>query len=361
MDSTTPLKQAKGLGSAMIDHIMKSKQFQDFAAAQQKRGQSEIKQTGGVRTISEPVDSSSYQKNIMQELAAMAADEAKQIAEYVSNGAGKDPNDDTIDPPMKKQEDKKPVAVESAPAQQTKTQDDGLGEQSIVIERFVKKNPDTWGFNGIAGMDDLKAELLESFIGPLNFKFMAEKMKKEMDSVDMDEKKKALYTKIYEEYEKYKVSIPTGLLFYGPPGTGKTFITKKLAEEMNCGFVKKSMGEMGSTYAHGTTKNIKAFFDQVKKAAETEIIIMFLDEIDSLVSTRTSNSDSHKAEEVSQFLQEFNSLAECQNLIVIAATNRPDNLDSAILRSGRFDKKVYIMPPDFKAREEMFKIYIEKE
>jgi transitional endoplasmic reticulum ATPase len=72
-------------------------------------------------------------------------------------------------------------------------------------------------------------------------------------------------------------------------------------------------------------------------------MILFLDEIDSLVSKRTSNIDANKAEEVSQFLQEFNALdEEAPNLIVIAATNRPDHLDSAILRSGRFDKKFYI-------------------
>ncbi|NCO31939.1 ATP-binding protein [bacterium] len=71
-------------------------------------------------------------------------------------------------------------------------------------------------------------------------------------------------------------------------------------------------------------------------------MILFLDEIDSLLSKRTNSIDNNKAEEVSQFLQEFNALDEAPNLIVIAATNRPDHLDSAILRSGRFDKKFYI-------------------
>ena len=150
------------------------------------------------------------------------------------------------------------------------------------------------------------------------------------------------------------------MLLYGPPGTGKTFITKKLAEEIECGFVSKNMGEFGSSYLHQTTKNIKDFFDGVKKIAENEPIILFLDEIDSLLSARTNNVDSNKAEEVSQFLQEFNALEEAKNLIVIAATNRPDHLDSAILRSGRPDKKIYIGPPDETAREELFRMYIEK-
>ncbi len=111
---------------------------------------------------------------------------------------------------------------------------------------------------------------------------------------------------------------------------------------------------------HETTKNIKAFFTGAKEAAENGPIILFLDEIDSLLSSRTQNVDANKAEEVSQFLQEFNDLATAQNLIVIAATNRPDHLDSAILRSGRLDKKIYIAPPDFTARKEMFRLYIEK-
>ena len=98
----------------------------------------------------------------------------------------------------------------------------------------------------------------------------------------------------------------------------------------------------------------------MKKIAENEPIILFLDEIDSLLSARTNNVDSNKAEEVSQFLQEFNALEEAKNLIVIAATNRPDHLDSAILRSGRLDKKIYIGPPDETAREELFRMYIEK-
>ena len=214
----------------------------------------------------------------------------------------------------------------------------------------------------MAGMTDLKRELNESFIKPLKFKFLIEKLRQnsEKNANEKSEKNTELLEKLYSEYEKFKISIPTGMLLYGPPGTGKTFITKKLAEEIECGFVSKNMGEFGSSYLHQTTKNIKDFFDGVKKIAENEPIILFLDEIDSLLSARTNNVDSNKAEEVSQFLQEFNALEEAKNLIVIAATNRPDHLDSAILRSGRLDKKIYIGPPDETAREELFRMYIEK-
>jgi SpoVK/Ycf46/Vps4 family AAA+-type ATPase len=229
---------------------------------------------------------------------------------------------------------------------------------AIEVQHFTKVEWKPWWFEAVAGMDNLKEELKDSFIKPLRFKFLVEKLRKEW--AEKKEKNHELVEKLYTEYEKFKISIPTGMLFYGPPGTGKTFITKKLAEELGCGFVSKNMWEFGSSYLHQTTKNIKDFFTAAKKAAENEPIILFLDEIDSLVSARTTNVDANKAEEVSQFLQEFNGLESAPNLIVIAATNRPDHLDAAILRSGRLDKKIYLGPPDDIARKELFKMYIEK-
>ena len=232
-------------------------------------------------------------------------------------------------------------------------------DKKPTIEIRYPKNKDskTYGFAWVAGMADLKEELKENFIKPLKFKFLVQNMEKQENK---DEKSLELYKTLQEAFEKFKVGIPTWMLFYGPPWTWKTFLTKKLAEELDAGMIEKSVWEFGSSYIHETSKNIKKFFTEAKKASESWPIILFLDEIDSLVSKRTSQVDSNKAEEVSQFLQEFNALDEAPNLIVIAATNRPDHLDSAILRSGRLDKKIYIWPPDFEARKELFQIYIEK-
>jgi len=253
-----------------------------------------------------------------------------------------------------------------------KTEDNGEKEKKIDIEYFVNKNPATWWFNWVAWMKELKEELTESFIKPLKFKFLVQKLEKELHSPSVDtwwnpiekdkriEEKNALYAQINEAYKKFNVSIPTGLLFYGPPGTWKTFITKKLAEELWAWLIKKSVWEFGSSYIHQTSQNIKNFFAQAKAESEKWPIILFLDEIDSLLSKRTDNIDANKAEEISQFLQEFNALEDAPNLIVIAATNRPDHLDSAILRSWRLDKKIYIWPPDNIARKELFQINIEK-
>ncbi len=237
----------------------------------------------------------------------------------------------------------------------------------VEPEYFEMKNPKTWGFKWVAGMAKLKQELTDWFIRPLQFLFLVRDLKDKYENfpeseIDTDEEKKEkMLVELYKSYEKFQVGIPTGMLFYGPPGTGKTFMTKKLAQELGAGMITKSVGEFGSSYLHETSKNIREFFAWAKKASEAGPIILFLDEIDSLVSKRSDRVDANKAEEVSQFLQEFNALEDAPNLIVIAATNRPDHLDSAILRSGRLDKKYYIWPPDFDARAELFEIFIERQ
>lgn len=232
---------------------------------------------------------------------------------------------------------------------------------SIQIERFTKKNPETWGFAWVAGMDDLKKTLMEWFISPLRFSFLVNWFAKEnpQNAIIPDTTQK-LYQELHEAYQKFQINIPTGLLLYGPPGTGKTFITHKLAEELGAGLIKKSVGDFGSSLIHKTTQNIQDFFAHAKKASESEPIILFLDEIDALVSERSEITQDYKAEEMAQFLQEFNSLGDAKNLIIVAATNRPDHLDAAILRSGRFDKKIFVGPPDHDARKELFKLYIER-
>lgn len=239
-------------------------------------------------------------------------------------------------------------------------------EKGLEIEIKYPKNKDSanYGFAWVAGMKELKEELIEHFIKPLKFKFMVQKITTslwEEKNTKENSQKEEMYKMLSEAFEKFKVGIPTGMLFYWPPGTWKTFLTKKLAEELDAWMIEKSVWEFGSSYIHETSKNIKKFFDAAKKASENWPIILFLDEIDSLLSKRTGQIDQNKAEEISQFLQEFNALEEeAPNLIVIAATNRPDHLDSAILRSGRLDKKIYLWPPDFEARKELFHIYLEK-
>ena len=256
----------------------------------------------------------------------------------------------------------------------------------VEPEYFTMKNLETWGFKWVAGMQKLKDELRDWFIRPLQFLFLVRDLKEKYENFNANsvgneylhsenkqndnnrslqesdqEKKERMLVELYKSYEKFQVGIPTWMLLYGPPGTGKTFITKKLAQELWAGLIRKSVWEFGSSYLHETSKNIREFFAAAKKASEAWPIILFLDEIDSLVSKRDNRVDANKAEEVSQFLQEFNALEDAPNLIVIAATNRPDHLDSALLRSWRLDKKYYIWEPDFDARAELFEIFLAKQ
>lgn len=260
-----------------------------------------------------------------------------------------------------------PVNTPKTHPKETKNPDEKDRKIEVQPEYFTMKNPNTWGFKWVAGMQKLKDDLRDGFIRPLQFLFLVRKLKEKYEHMleseidTLEEKKEKRLVDLYKNYEKFQVGIPTGMLLYGPPGTGKTFITKKLAQEMWAGLIKKSVWEFGSSYLHETSKNIRDFFTEAKRISESGPTILFLDEIDSLVSKRTNKVDANKAEEVSQFLQEFNALEEAPNLIVIAATNRPDHLDSALLRSGRLDKKYYIWAPDFAAREELFEIFIEKQ
>ncbi len=256
---------------------------------------------------------------------------------------------------------------ENWPKSTKNAEDDKRPKIDVTPEYFTMKNPDTWWFKWVAGMQKLKDDLRDGFIRPLQFLFLVRNLKEKYENMSPEEidtpkeEKESRLVELYKNYEKFQVWIPTGMLLYGPPGTGKTFITRKLAQEMWAGLIKKSVWEFGSSYLHETSKNIREFFSAAKKESEKGPIILFLDEIDSLVSKRTDKVDSNKAEEVSQFLQEFNALDEAPNLIVIAATNRPDHLDSALLRSWRLDKKYYIWAPDFEARKELFEIFIAKQ
>lgn len=155
-----------------------------------------------------------------------------------------------------------------------------------------------------------------------------------------------------EKYEKFKLSIPNGLLLFGPPGCGKTFIVKKLAEELQYHLFEMSPSSIGTPYVHGAVGNIAKVFDMARKEGPS---IIFIDEIEGLIPKREelgSHADIKK-EEINEFLLQLNN-AGAQKILVVGATNRPRMIDTAILRSGRMDKRIFVPPPDLEAREEMF-------
>ncbi len=149
---------------------------------------------------------------------------------------------------------------------------------------------------------------------------------------------------------------PRGILLYGPPGTGKTMLAKAVATESQANFISVKGPEFLSKWVGDSEKAVHETFRKAKQSAPC---IVFFDEIDSIAPARGNGGDSHVTERVvSQMLSEIDGLEELHNVTVIAATNRPDIIDPALLRPGRIDRLVFVTPPDEKARYEIFSIHL---
>ncbi|UCE44964.1 MAG: CDC48 family AAA ATPase [Methanobacteriota archaeon] len=156
-------------------------------------------------------------------------------------------------------------------------------------------------------------------------------------------------------YRHMNATPPKGVLLYGPPGTGKTLLAKAVATESQANFISVKGPEFLSKWVGESEKAVRETFRKARQAAPC---VIFLDEIDSVAPLRGTSSDSHVTERViSQLLTEMDGLEALHNVIVIAATNRPDIVDPALLRPGRFDRLVYIHPPDLEARKEILRIH----
>ncbi|MDE1855006.1 MAG: AAA family ATPase [Candidatus Micrarchaeota archaeon] len=183
------------------------------------------------------------------------------------------------------------------------------------------------------------------------------------DVVDLEEAKKALHEAVEipilhpELLKKYDIGNIKGILLFGPPGTGKTMLMQALANEVGDVRVLSISGydltKYGSSQA---TAAIKEIFDRAKENAPA---IVFVDEIDAMVPSRDSAKGS-QIQMAGEFLEEFDKIKDATGIVVVAATNRPDVLDPALLRSGRFDKLVFMPPPDLESRAKLFEINLEK-
>ena len=207
-------------------------------------------------------------------------------------------------------------------------------ECSIPEEKTSKIQPKEKkkgkGFSAIAGMQELKDTIQLDVIDALNDK---------------------------EKYAEYGLTIPNGMLLYGPPGCGKTFFAEKMAEEVGFNFYQIKPSDIQSKWVNASQENIKNLFDEARKNAPS---IIFIDELDALVPNRDNSSVNHmNTSAVNEFLAQMNNCGE-DGIFIIGATNRPNAIDPAILRSGRLDKHIYLPPPDFEARKLMFELYLKK-
>ena len=185
------------------------------------------------------------------------------------------------------------------------------------------------GFAAVAGMEELKQQLREDVIEPLHHP---------------------------EEYRRYGITLPNGMLLYGPPGCGKTFIAKHFAEEVGFNFMAVTPATLKSKWVNATQENIAEMFKQAEANAPT---IIFIDEFNELVPNRESNVHEMSRSAVNEMLAQMDRTGE-KGIFVIGATNYPNMIDSAILRAGRLDRKYYVGPPDQAARKALFTLYLSK-
>jgi transitional endoplasmic reticulum ATPase len=156
--------------------------------------------------------------------------------------------------------------------------------------------------------------------------------------------------------KRFKVRLPRGVLFYGPPGCGKTFIARKLADLLRFTFIEVKPSDLASTYVHGGQEKIGALFKEAKEKAPA---LIFFDEFDAFAPSRQNRGVGyHYAAEVNEFLSQLNDCWK-SGILVLAATNLVENLDSAVLRPGRMDIHIFTGPPDLEARVELIKLFMQ--
>ncbi len=190
---------------------------------------------------------------------------------------------------------------------------------TAMREVYVESPNIHW--DAVGGLEDVKKSLKEAVEWPL---------------------------KTPERFTRVGISPPKGILLHGPPGCGKTLLARVVATESEANFISVRGPEIFSKWVGESEKAIREIFRKARMAAPS---IIFFDEFDALVPSRGMGGDSRVTERViSQLLTEIDGLVSLENVVVIAATNRPDIIDPAVLRPGRFDRRVYVPPPDFEAR-----------
>ncbi|MEK6846040.1 MAG: AAA family ATPase, partial [Nanoarchaeota archaeon] len=200
-----------------------------------------------------------------------------------------------------------------------------------AMREVLVETPDV-NWSDIGGMEEVKSKLKEAVEWPLKYP---------------------------EVFRKMGIRPPRGILLYGPPGTGKTLLAKAVAKESEANFILINGPSLLSKWVGESEKAVREVF---RKARQTAPTIMFFDEIDALIPRRGSQNDGNKVGDkiVNQMLTEMDGLESLNDVLVIAATNRPDIVDPALLRQGRFDRIIYTAVPDLESRKKIFEVHLER-
>jgi len=159
-----------------------------------------------------------------------------------------------------------------------------------------------------------------------------------------------------KKYSDWEVKLPKGILLAGPPGTGKTLLVKKMAQTLDIPIISEAGSSFVEMYVGVGARRVRDLF---KKAKKEKRCIIFIDELDAVGSKRNLERNSERASTLNQLLVEMDGFESSDSIMVFAATNLIKHLDPALLRSGRFDKKIFFDPPNFSERKSMFEMYLE--
>ncbi len=200
-------------------------------------------------------------------------------------------------------------------------------EPSAMREVFVEVPTVSW--NDVGGLEETKDALKETVQWPLEYDYL-------FDRVDNDG--------------------ASGILLYGPPGTGKTLLAKAVANEAEANFISINGPEIMSKWVGESEERVREVFDKARSNAPA---VVFFDEIDAIAGQRSGGNQSNEVSErvVSQLLTELDGLEALENVVVIATTNRPDLIDDALKRHGRFDKQIEVPQPDEETRRQIFEVH----
>lgn len=219
------------------------------------------------------------------------------------------------------------TATERARPKQENGTEEG-GQSGVDASEFLDDPPEI-DFEDVGGMSGLKQSLTDKVIDPLD--------------------RPALY-------EEYDLGVVNGILLYGPPGTGKTYITRALAGKLGYNFIDVTPADLTSSLVGAAADNVEGLFEV---ARDNQPCLVFIDEIDAVAGARSGGAQKTQSERqmVNQLLEEL-SVIQDEEVVVVGATNLLEEVDDAIKRSGRFDERIEVPPPDGTAREAILRVHL---